>query len=615
MVELENITFGTEYFQDEVRDGFYVPEMMKRFWAAQLVVLSEIAKICKRHNIKWYADMGTLIGAIRHKGYIPWDDDLDISMLRDDWEAFFEYARKELPEGYLVLTVQDHEEYDLALGRITNGNAINCSKDHMKTFFGCPYTVGVDVFAMDKLYPEKEKEDDRKRRGKAIAEASSLLRTRGVNDPKVRKLLAEIERDNHITLHRRGNLTRELILLFDRIIKECRDENAKEVASMYVWIVGDWANVPIEIYLECMEAPFENTYLSIPTRYDQLLRIYYGDYLTVKRGGAGHDYPCFAGQIELLRNKLGHNPYRYTFDKQYFSIDRKKPRYRDGLMNPIKVLKRIHSQIESDFRDSDIGGGIELLQNCQDIAVSLGTLIEKRYGEGTEAVKNLETYCEEVYQASVNIPKSVSTILDKRIDIVRDEIEKLLSVRKRILFLPCRAKWWETMRPLYDIALKSENADVKVIPIPYYDCDYMGNIGECHDESNDFPRDDHFTNFDEYNLINDRPDVIVIQVPYDGASCSITVPEKLYSGELLGYADELVYIPCFDVLDPVDENDPVIATLKILVEQPAVFNADKIILKSDVLKAVYVAILTGLTGEGTKDYWQQKICLLQDYNF
>nr|MCR4758159.1 LicD family protein [Butyrivibrio sp.] len=93
MVELDKLTFSEEWFKDEAREGFFVPEMMKRFWAAQLVVLSEIDKICKRHDIKWYADMGTLIGTIRHKGYIPWDDDFDISMLRDDWERFFKYAR------------------------------------------------------------------------------------------------------------------------------------------------------------------------------------------------------------------------------------------------------------------------------------------------------------------------------------------------------------------------------------------------------------------------------------------------------------------------------------------------------------------------------------------
>ena len=51
MVELDNISFPKEFYEDEVRDGFYVSEMMKRFWGAQMVVLSEIEKVCKRHDI------------------------------------------------------------------------------------------------------------------------------------------------------------------------------------------------------------------------------------------------------------------------------------------------------------------------------------------------------------------------------------------------------------------------------------------------------------------------------------------------------------------------------------------------------------------------------------
>ena len=79
-----------EYYQGETRDGFYIEPMMKCAWAAHLEVLRKIDIICRENDIRYFADWGTLLGAIRHKGYIPWDDDLDICMLRPDLERFLE---------------------------------------------------------------------------------------------------------------------------------------------------------------------------------------------------------------------------------------------------------------------------------------------------------------------------------------------------------------------------------------------------------------------------------------------------------------------------------------------------------------------------------------------
>ena len=94
--------FPDSFFEDEVRDGFYVPALIKRSWAAQLELLGEIAAVCRRHHIRWFAMWGTLLGAVRHGGFIPWDDDLDIGMLRDDYNRFMSVAKQELPEGYYL---------------------------------------------------------------------------------------------------------------------------------------------------------------------------------------------------------------------------------------------------------------------------------------------------------------------------------------------------------------------------------------------------------------------------------------------------------------------------------------------------------------------------------
>ena len=95
-------TYVEDINRDEIRCGFLVTSQRKKLWNAQIKLIHEFARICRKYNLKWLTQAGTTLGAVRHKGFIPWDDDVDLVMLRDDFETFKEVAPKELKPQYFL---------------------------------------------------------------------------------------------------------------------------------------------------------------------------------------------------------------------------------------------------------------------------------------------------------------------------------------------------------------------------------------------------------------------------------------------------------------------------------------------------------------------------------
>ena len=295
------MTFEPEFFRGEVRSGFYVQPLMKRVWAAQIEVLDEIDKICTRHNIKYIAQWGTLLGAIRHKGFIPWDDDMDLSMLRDDYERFIYYAKRELPEGWKLYDHND-ERFNTLLVRVVNSNCILLDRDFLEKFHGCPFFVGVDIFPMDRV-PEDEEEQE------ALFYMLGILDKIGrewkeqeASPQGIESVAQKVEDLTGQRLDRTRSIRKQILHLADRTSAMYWDQDTEYVAMLYKLPDYPERKIPISWFDKIIRVPFENTTVPVIENYDYMLRKYLGEDYMEPRVWASHGYPFFMPQINDLKD-------------------------------------------------------------------------------------------------------------------------------------------------------------------------------------------------------------------------------------------------------------------------------------------------------------------------
>ena len=296
MVDIE-LKLPDNWFESEIRNGYEVTTKQKEIWAIELDMLYKFMNICNKHNLKWWVDGGTLLGAVRHKGFIPWDDDIDVFMLREDYNKFIDIAKTEITGNYYLQTDEDGETfYAHAKMRRTDTTAI-LAKD-IPAKFKFNQGIFIDIFPFDNV------SDDENEYNYLISRLSSLKR--GIL----------IQRSYWWTGNKNPDIFRNCINLQNMYHKLRTTYNTDEtefIANLGLpSIKHDVRKKRTEI-TDTIYMQFEMLTVPVPVGYDSILKRLYGDYMEPVKGISKH------GQIIFSTN---HSYKDFPFNEVMIEFDK-----------------------------------------------------------------------------------------------------------------------------------------------------------------------------------------------------------------------------------------------------------------------------------------------------
>ena len=265
----------------ENRNGYHISAEMKSVWAVEMQLLTKTLEVCEKHQLKIWAEGGTLLGAVREHGFIPWDDDIDMAMPRKDFDKLQSIAKEEFKAPFFYQSgYTDLLPNGVVKLRMDNTAAI----ERVSVFCNHHQGIFIDIFPLD-VMPDNEKESKlfinnvvKKRK-----ELSTFCyHNYSLSDWKYNyRIYKKIK-----TIKRKGfhNCFKE----YEQYVKQYMYSDNKNV-SLVAWFYKDNYLRDRQWYHDTIMLPFEDILLPIPIGYHQILTKQFGDYMTPVKAPAMHE--------------------------------------------------------------------------------------------------------------------------------------------------------------------------------------------------------------------------------------------------------------------------------------------------------------------------------------
>lgn len=288
MTEVERIIskgiVPKDFLKEETRCDFFVDEKRKKIWAVGLDLLIEFDRVCKKHGLKYFLIGGSQLGAVRHNGFIPWDDDIDVGMLRCDYEKFFTLA-DEFEKPYFLQTPYTDKGYYFSFAKLRNSNTSCISKAFRYESFN--QGIAVDIFPFDNCILEGV-QDRFNRIHKLNLDNSNYMRKSLVNPS---------EEDKRRIESHSGRNPLEVCEEIQKIARQYENDDT-EYVNLAVCTIYPYDRLLYKksVFKEIVYHEFENMKFPILKNYDEYLKISFGDYMKfppVEKRGVWHESVVF----------------------------------------------------------------------------------------------------------------------------------------------------------------------------------------------------------------------------------------------------------------------------------------------------------------------------------
>ena len=222
----------------------YDTEILNRIKDVEKQILCKYIEICEKYHLRYFVAFGTLLGTVRHKGFIPWDDDIDVGMPREDYERFLQIAQKECGEEYFLQTVDTDPEYHLYFAKLRMNRTRFVENSLQKS--GSITGFYIDIFPYDEISDDEAEMEKQLNRAVRWGMILSIYK---VKEPQI------------------GQYGPAKDFVMRSIWHILHGADAKK------WIIE---KKEIE---QLVDVPFENITVKIPCGYDAILTRCYGDYM------------------------------------------------------------------------------------------------------------------------------------------------------------------------------------------------------------------------------------------------------------------------------------------------------------------------------------------------